>query len=125
MSRFEVRLPHEPGQTELRATVDRVHQLVGRALTAYLAGVTTVGSLHVGVEKGDEAVIREATPRLQFVLELAGQFRARNAVVLFRAWLRDVDDRLGHSPAELIRASVDTAVREQLRSHAAEYLTAR
>ncbi len=105
--------------------VDHLHQLLGRPLTAYLAGAASAAGLHVGVEKGDESVVREATPRLQFVLELAGRFRARNAVVLLRAWLRDVDDRLGHSPAELIRASVDSAVREQLRGHATDYLTAR
>jgi hypothetical protein len=125
MSRFESRLSQEPAQAELRAAVDHVHVLVGRPLTAYLAGVASIAALHVGLEKGDESVIREATPRLQFVLELAGLFRARNAVVLLRPWLRDVDDELGHSPAELIRTSADTAVRELLRSHATAYLTAR
>jgi len=109
-------------ETELRKTVDHVYKLVGRPLTAYLAGARNVATLHLATEKADESVASWAVPRLRFVLRLSADFRADNAIILLRPWLREVDPQLGAAPATIIRASHDPSAREHLWSYAQTYL---
>jgi hypothetical protein len=110
--------------SDLRTTVERSYQLVGRPLTAYLAGAHNVAELDLATAKTDHDVATGAASRLQFLVRVAAEFRAKNAVVLLRPWLREVDDELGSAPATVIRSTVDPADLERLRSHARAYLRA-
>jgi hypothetical protein len=106
----------------VRVAAKRVRALVGRPLTAYVAGAASVNEFVTAVDHGRPASTSAYVPRLGLVLQLAETFRAANAVTLLRAWLREADPELKACPADLIRESADVFMPKQLQVSAESYL---
>jgi hypothetical protein len=117
------RVEAAPPRTDVRVVAERVCVLVGRRLTAYLAGADSVSEFNAVVDGRLPDAAFAYLPRLELVLQVADMFRTAKSVTLLRAWLRDVDpDFKDRCPADLIRDAADEFVLHQLRASAEAYL---
>jgi hypothetical protein len=121
---LDERTVDEVSQAYLRELASRVRALVGLDLTAYLADAHSVQEFVTWLDKVDPAVGAESARRLAATLQLASVFRSAKAITRLKSWLREVDERLGRSPATLIRESADDLAVAGLRPAAQRYLHA-
>jgi hypothetical protein len=97
--------------TERSTTVDQLAQrcgrVLGRELTAYLAGADSADGFGSWLAVTDEAARTRVAQRLGAAAEIIRIFAADNVVSLVRAWLREVGPAGEPPAATSIRAAGD------------------
>lgn len=92
-----------------------VGTLLGRDLTAYVAGADSPRELDRWTRDGDGPIRRSALERLRTTFRVIEVFAAVNRASLAAAWLCDPRaTRAGASPAQLIRDAVPDSARAVL-----------
>jgi hypothetical protein len=119
----DILLVDSTAREDARVGAAEVVRLVGLPMTAFLANLESTVDLRGRLDKGDGLADDGLWPRLRFVLVLAEEFRDFNAISRFKAWLREVDAKLGPTfPAALIRHSHDPETHALVSAAADRYL---
>jgi hypothetical protein len=100
---------------DLGHLADACGSLLGRDLTAYMAGADSPRELDQWARDGDAPLRRSALERLRTAFRVIEVFAAVNRASWAAAWLCDPRaTRIGASPAQLIRDAVPDSARAVL-----------
>ncbi|HEY0308141.1 MAG TPA: DUF2384 domain-containing protein [Acidobacteriaceae bacterium] len=105
----------------LAAVVEKLVEIIGRKLTAYIAGVKDARAVDRWIAGGD--IYGDAEARLRFTFQLARTLSERDSPAVVQAWLTGVNPELGDRvPLRLLRENDIDAIAPSILSAARAFL---